>query len=188
PTQEACMRPSRLSLVTSLWLVTALLSQAHALLVPGKNGNCSALWDTGAAAATVGTGKSMLSCTDGDPSCDADGMPNGACVVHLNACVGELTAECTPDTLGSLRFTARTLKRLARFVAPPASSPGTCGVPGALHLSLVRVPKNTSKPLRTFKPSRKMTLSMKARGLVNKLSVQCLPCTRDACGPVTTTS
>jgi hypothetical protein len=130
----------------------------------------------------------MLTCTDGDPTCDADGLLNGVCLVNLNACVGEATAECMPGTLSSLDFTPRTSKKLTGFVAPPVSSPGSCGVPGALSLSLVRVPKHASKPFKRFKASKKITLVMKARSFVNKLSVQCLPCTRDGCGPVTTTT
>ncbi len=74
------------SLAATIALTAGLLSPAHAVLVPGKKNNCSAVWDTGPAAATVSTtGKpSSLTCTDGDPTCDADGLPNGTCVINLN--------------------------------------------------------------------------------------------------------
>src|SRR5262249_28957824 len=172
------MRLSPLSSLAAIALTAGLLSQAHAGLVPGKKGNCSAVWDTGPAAATVSTtGKpSSLTCNDGDPSCDADGIPNGVCIINLNVCVGQATAGCTPSTLRSLTFNAPTSKKNPRtgFHAPPVSPPG-CGLAGTMSLSLKRVPKNTSKPLKKFKPSAPVTLVMKAPGgFVNKLRVQCV--------------
>src|SRR5262249_34765609 len=60
------MRPSRLRSLPALALTAGLLSQAFAAEVPGKKGNCSAVWETGPAAVTVGNAKSTLTCTDGD--------------------------------------------------------------------------------------------------------------------------
>src|SRR5262245_56145378 len=107
------MRISQLSSLTALALAAGLLSQAHADTVPGKKGNCSAVWDTGTAAATISaTGKpSTLTCVDGDSSCDADGLPNNTCVIDLNACVGQAAGSCTPGTLSSLTFNAPISKK-----------------------------------------------------------------------------
>jgi hypothetical protein len=169
------MRLSRLSSLTALALTAGLLSQAYAAQVSGKKGNCSAVWETGPAAVTVGNAKSTLTCTDGDPTCDGDGLPNGICVINLTACVGEASATCTPGTLTSLTFTPPTLKKLTGFIAPPVTPAGSCGLPGALNLPLIRVPKNTGKPLKKFKNSKKATLVMKSKGFLNKLVVQCVP-------------
>jgi hypothetical protein len=44
-----------MSSLTALALTAGLLSQAHAVQVPGKENSCSAVWDTGTATATVST-------------------------------------------------------------------------------------------------------------------------------------
>jgi len=163
------------------------LSPAHAAMVSGRNGNCSALWDIGSAAATPGKTKTTLTCRDGDQSCDTDGVANGVCAINVNACVGEATPDCTPDTLSSLAFTPRSVKKLTGFLPPPAFPAGTCGTPGVVSLSLRRVPKNVDKPLKALKPSEKVTLVMKSKGFVNKLVVQCAPCQGDQCGTTTST-
>jgi hypothetical protein len=171
------MRLSQMSSLTALALTAGLLSQAHAVSVPGKKNSCSAVWDTGTATATISTtGKpSSLTCTDGDPSCDADGLPNGTCVIDLNACVGQATDGCTPGTLSSLTFNAPISKKnlLVGFVAPNPATPG-CGTGGAISLALRRIPKNPSKTFKRFKPSKPVTLVMKSKGFVNKLRVQCV--------------
>src|SRR5262249_11403734 len=150
PTRRPRMRLSRLSSLTAIALLAGVLSQAHAAEVPGKKGNCSAVWETGPAAATVGNAKSTLTCTDGDPTCDADGQPNGVCVIHLPACIGQASAPCSPPALTSLTFTKPTLQNLTGFIAPPVSPAGSCGLPGAINLPLIRVPKNPGKPLKKF--------------------------------------
>ena len=122
------MKLSRLSSLTAIALTAGLLSQAHAVSVPGKKNNCSAVWDTGPATATISTTAkpSSLTCTDGDPTCDADGLPNGTCVISLNACVGQASDGCTPGTLSTLTFNAPITKKglLTGFVAPSATTPG----------------------------------------------------------------
>src|SRR5262245_61250168 len=175
-------------LLLGLLLTAGVLSQAHAELVAGKNGNCAALWDISSASATIGRGMSVLTCTDGDPTCDADGLSNGVCVINLNACVGEATASCTPGSLSSLTFTPRTMKRLTGFLPPPVFPAGRCGVPGVVSLPLRRTPKNPDKPLKVLRASEKITLVMKSKGFVNKLAVECVPCGHDHCGPTTTTT
>lgn len=171
------MRLTPLGSLTALALTAGLLSQAHGALVPGKKGNCSAVWDTGPADTTISTtGKpSVLTCSDGNPNCDADGLPNGICVINLTACVGEATDNCTPAPLTSLTFTKATLKKLTGFSPPPVSPAGSCGIPATLNLPLKRVPKNPNKPLKKTKPSQKVKLVMKSKGFVNKLVVQCVP-------------
>jgi len=176
------MKLSRLGSLTALAFTASLLSQAHAGLVPGKSGNCSAVWDTQLATATPGPTPNApytLSCKDGDPSCDTDGTVNGQCVIKLNACVGEASTGCTPGTITPpLKFTPAVTRKLVGFAAPdPAAAPG-CGTTGTVTLSLRRVPKNTAKACVKFAPSpkAKALLVMKAKGgFLNKLKVQCVP-------------
>jgi hypothetical protein len=157
-----------------------VLAHARADQVPGKGGNCAATWDTGTAAAYAGAnpGKPyIVLCEDGDPSCDADGLANGACSVSINACVGQVTPTCPspPALRRPLRFDARISSLLSGFVPPRAAS--SCGTPGTLRLPLVRKPANPNKPVKRLLPSKKVALRMRSRGFVNTLIVQCvLPC------------
>lgn len=45
-----------------------------------------------------------VDCTDGDPSCDADGARNGICVFDLQVCLNSdgFVAECTPEEVDSV--------------------------------------------------------------------------------------
>jgi len=164
------MKFSRLSSLTAIALATALVSHAHAAQVPGKGGNCSAIWDTGTASVSPSGTASMLACNDGDSTCDADGQPNGVCMIDLSACAGVAAGSCTPGALTSLKFNGPAKK--AGLVVPAT---GTCGSGVVLSLPLKRVPKKTTKPLKKYNPSKKVALLMKAKGFTNKLIVQCLP-------------
>src|SRR5215831_7414067 len=137
------MKFSRLSSLTAIALATALVSHAHAAQVPGKGGNCSAIWDTGTASVSPSGTASMLACNDGDSTCDADGQPNGVCSIDLNACAGVAVGSCTPGTLTTLKFNGP-----SRKVGIAAPAFGTCGSGVVLALPLKRVPKNPSKPLK----------------------------------------
>ncbi len=171
---------SRLSAATAFALGVGLLSQAYAAEVPGKNGNCAATWDSFTAAVTLGAGgkPATLTCQDGDPTCDTDRVPDGACNLALNACVGQITASCTapPVLAGPLTFKGKGSKQ---FIAAGFQVPGaapSCGTAGTLTVPLKRVPKNVNKPFKKFNPSKPTTLIMKAKGgFVNKLKVQCVP-------------
>jgi hypothetical protein len=174
------MRIIRLCSVTALAFTAGLLSQARADQVPGKNGNCAATWDTGTATVTLGTGgkPAVLSCQDGDPSCDTDGVPDGLCTIVINACVGQITDTCpTPPPLTNpLKFSAAGSKKLVQGGFVPPGAPPSCGTPGTVVIPLKRVPKNVNKPLKKFNPSKKSTAIMKSKGgFLNKLSVQCVP-------------
>jgi hypothetical protein len=172
------MRISRPSTATALAFSFCLLSQAHATIVPGKGGNCAAIWDTGTASASpVGT-KFSLTCTDGDPTCDGDGLPNGACQIALTACVGQVSDSCPtpPPITGALKFKSLIggvpKRNIVLGFVPPAA--GTCGS-ASMSLATKRVPKNPSKPAKSFKPSKKVQLQLKSKGFLNALVVQCVP-------------
>lgn len=166
--------PSRERCLTALALCAALLQQAHADLIPGKGGNCSAVWDSQRATAIPGANRNRphtLICSDGDPTCDTDGATNGKCVIKLNACVGEANTGCTPGRITPpLRFNGK----LADFVAPDPLMAPACGTAGTLTLPLRRVPHNPTRPLRKLLPSRKVAVVMRARRFLNRLVVQCV--------------
>src|SRR5262245_58383205 len=171
------MRISRPSTALALALSLAFWSQAHATIVAGKGGNCAAIWDTSTATATPNPKGATLTCTDGDPTCDTDGQPNGTCNISLTACVGQISDSCPtpPPITGALKFKSLIggvpKRNVVLGFVPPAA--GTCASAG-MGLALKRVPKNTSKPLKQFKPSKKVVLQLKSKGFLNALTVQCV--------------
>ncbi len=185
------MRIIRVSAMAAVALTAGMLSTAGAVDVPGKDGNCGAVWTTGTAPATPGaTPKKpyFLTCSDGDPLCDDDGIVNNSCSIRLNACVGVVSETCAapPAVTLPLKLNGPLKKgQLAGFVAPAAA--GSCGTQGVITLPLKRVPKNPAKPQRQLKPSKRVTLQMKASGgFVNKLIVQCVPPTGATACPTRT--
>jgi hypothetical protein len=179
------------SVIAMLALALGMPANARADQVPGRNNNCAATWDTGTATARAGARPDkpyIVVCEDGDLSCDADGAPNGACDITMNACVGQITPTCpSPPTLRRpLKFTGFASKRLSGFVPPQSSS--SCGTPGTLHLPWIRQPTNPKKPLKRILPSKKVALRMRSKGFLNTLTVQCVPPTCAGpcpCGPDT---
>jgi hypothetical protein len=172
------MRISRPSTALALAFSFSVLSQAHAAIVVGKAGNCAAIWDTSTASATPNSKGASLTCTDGDPTCDTDGQPNGTCNINLTACVGQTSDSCPtpPPITGALKFKSLIggvpKRNIVLGFVPPAA--GTCGS-ASMGLALKRVPKNTSKPLKKFNPSKKVQLQLKSKGFLNALTVQCVP-------------
>jgi hypothetical protein len=169
---------SRRALSVALGLAAVVFgppTRVHGDLVPGRGGSCAAVWDTFGAATSSSSRASTLICADGDASCDADGEQNGVCVIQLNACVGRVTPSCpAPGTIKSpLRIRGA---RFEGFEPPDPGAAPTCGVAGQLDLPLVRIPRSSSKPLRKLRPSRRVKVVMKAPGFVNRLVVQCVPC------------
>src|SRR4029450_1867021 len=140
------MRISRLSTAMALAFSFCLLSQAHATIVSGKGGNCAAIWDTSTANATPNSKGASLTCTDGDPTCDADGVPNGACQILLTACVGQVSDSCpTPPPLtGPLKFKSLIggvpKRNVVVGFVPPAG--GACAAT-TMRLATIPVPENT---------------------------------------------
>ena len=174
------MQTTRLSTLTALALTVGALSPAWADLVPGKGGNCAATWDTQTAAAAPGANPNkpyVIACTDGDPTCDTDGLTNGSCSLVINACVGQVTQACpSPPSLSKpLKFSAQITKGVLIHGFAPPGPPPSCGTAGTVVLQLKRKPANQNKPLKKYLPSKKVTLVMSSKGFVNKLIVQCVP-------------
>ena len=163
----------------TLALSIGLLSQAHATTVPGKAGNCAAIWDTGTGQATAGATPAKpfsLICQDGDPTCDTDGIPNGTCEIALTACVGQASDACpAPPTLSSLlKFRSLIGGVPKRNVIPGFKAPSQGCASAALRLARKRVPPNPKKPLKRLLSSKKVALQLKAKRFLNALVVQCV--------------
>jgi hypothetical protein len=147
---------------------------AHAVLVPAQKGSaCSAVFDTGTALATAGNGPKApwrLTCADGDPTCDRDGLQNGTCSIQINGCANVTAiAGCTPEALTKVTVNGVIKNKLIGF-APISVGQNGCGVPGTISLNLKGKKKNKkSKPatlIVNFKTTKKGQ---------NRLKVQCTP-------------
>jgi hypothetical protein len=144
-----------------LAMVLGLAGTLHAAHVPGRGGNCAAVWDTGTAAVTA----SMLTCDDGDPSCDTDGPKNNTCTVALSACTGVAGCASVPKLLSN----GVVKHRLTGFGLPDPTS-ASCGTPGSITLRLRGKKHKPSKPAR---------LVLHGKHFLNLLKVKCAPCPPD---------
>lgn len=85
-----------------------IAATASAALVRGggsKSTDCMSVFDApGANKPAPPKLPRHVDCTDGDPSCDADGARNGSCVFDLQICLNSdaFTADCTPERVDSV--------------------------------------------------------------------------------------
>jgi hypothetical protein len=147
-----------------LALVTLGATVARADQVLG-HGRCDAFWDTGTATVVA----PHLDCTDGDPTCDTDGVADHVCTVAVNACVDTPAGSCTPQPLTKLKFTPGTLSKLKGFSPPTVGSPN-CGTPGTVTIQV-----GSKKHGKVFKPSRPVRLLMRGKHFKDTLLVRCIP-------------
>lgn len=83
---------------------------------------------------TATNGNSGVVCTDGDPTCDDDGVADGICHFAVRVCTGEPTAGCDTAPFSAINVSGLPL------VPPEVPAPdGTCG-----HALAVAVPSGTS--------------------------------------------
>lgn len=68
------------------------------------------------------SGASGVVCTDGDPTCDRDGVADGQCHFAVRLCTGLTTPACDPSTLTGLGIAG-----LALPEPPLPSEDGACG-------------------------------------------------------------
>jgi len=72
-----------------------------------------------------GKPKKSWSCIDGDPTCDRDGVANGACVFWVGACfsiVDPRAPKCTPVAIDSVTVTSKRLPGSAAEITAAAST------------------------------------------------------------------
>lgn len=149
----------------------AATASAATVGLAGRAASCSAVWDTAAAdVQSSAPGSGRLLCADGDPTCDADGVVDGACTIGVNACVQRAADGCAVEAVSRVTF-SRAVRRLAGFVPPavPAAE-AACGEAGTVRLAL-RGP-------RRDRPSRAVVLRMRAATAQGRgrstLRVQCV--------------
>jgi len=94
---------------TLLTLVSIALAAvtAYGVIVPGggaKGSDCMSVFDApGANSPPAPKAAKNIDCTDGDPSCDADGLANAKCSFPIQVCLDSTqVAGCTPNRVDSL--------------------------------------------------------------------------------------
>lgn len=97
---------------------------------PASDDECLGAWRLGDAVGA--TGDVTLSCRDGDPSCDHDGVADGMCRVAAAYCLN--VAGCTPGTLGpvDLRGPAGGMTAAAAALTYPIAAGDVCTVPAEI--------------------------------------------------------
>ncbi len=179
---------TKLSAFAALAAAIGFAPVANAINVPAQKGNaCSATWNTGEASASPNRNLKKpwtLTCTDGDTSCDTDGLVNGSCSVRIAACALQANAVCTPEQLSKFKIGGK--RKKFKGLGFPDTTFANCGAGGEAVLKLKgkngKKPKNSSKlkVLINFKT----TPSGKGK---NTLIVQCVPnpeCTALPCSNI----
>lgn len=101
-------------------LVAATCGRALAVVLGGglANADCRVAFED----VDATTGASGVVCTDGDPTCDRDGLADGQCRFQVRLCTGVATPACDPATLTNLSVAGIGLGE-----PPLPSVDGACG-------------------------------------------------------------
>jgi hypothetical protein len=164
----------------ALWALIYLLVRPAAAIVAGGGPaatDCAVVFD----GVTATRGATVVTCHDGDPACDADGVADGACTFGVNLCVlASEPAGCAATAVASLAVPPALLATsdVVRTALVPPATPATapaCGSAGLVRLAL----RGTARP----KPSKRFrvrtrataTIGGRTRRDVDHLALQCLP-------------
>jgi hypothetical protein len=170
------MRSTPVSLFFLLVLSQAAVPGTARAACPGSPPEC--LGGGGPAATDCfvqfsGVASTKVTCTDGDASCDTDGVRKGSCTFALSACIGQSSASCTAAPLdGPVTVTPATPVATALQTAIAALDPvaGGCTAPGVV------VPLQVS--IAGIKPGKaKLTVQASAGGKKDrdKVKLTCVP-------------
>jgi hypothetical protein len=114
-------------------------------------------------------------CTDGDPTCDADGVSDGACTFTVRLCldaVDPAVRRCVADTVTSAQATQPSLETALQAVTMPVTVPDTCTA-----TTTVRVPRAGRRGRLTLRMSATMASGHTDRDAVKLLCVGAAPIT-----------
>ncbi len=84
-------------------------------------------------------------CTDGDPSCDADGAADGTCTFRIKGCVNLVVAGCTQRPIKKVRFVAPHSKDKISLTPISGSTSSACGAFIDFHVPLKKKGKKPGK-------------------------------------------
>jgi hypothetical protein len=107
-------------------------------------------------------------CVDGDPTCDADGMANGACAFDFTVCVAEVLSGCHAASITAVKATPESLH--VALPSVPASAP-TCAAATEVVVPLVRHGHGVGRRTLTLTADN----SGKPKHGRNRIRFQCRP-------------
>jgi len=117
-------------------------------------------------------------CTDGDPSCDTDGVADGVCTLGLTACVNVTSAGCTPAALTAAAVAPTTLPAESALQSTLTSLVGNASQICAAPAAGFAIPLNGSGtklgPVKNGVAKFKVTATAGKKD-VDKLKLQCAP-------------
>jgi len=152
---------SRPTVATALALGLTLgpISPSFATIVPGggpKKTDCYVEFDvTGAASSS-----NKITCADGDPTCDGDGIENGVCAFQIAVCPNQTDpalTQCTPAAPLSAPPTVTSKPAGATLTMPTDLSSTSCADASDVNVALKTTKKGKKKP-------GKMTVKVSAAG------------------------
>jgi len=169
----------RLVAAVAAWVVV-LGTTATATVIPGAGNRRSACYAEFNVQGAVGS--NTVTCTDGDPSCDSDGLCDGTCTFRVALCPNQSDPnlpKCSPSSLASQPVVTG-----ASIPPVPDLSGSTCGQFGTAAVS---TRKGGTKKGKSVVKVRATAVSGKPKKSVTKLTFICLPRT-GTCPPPTTTT
>jgi hypothetical protein len=89
-----------------------------------------------------GKPKTRWTCTDGDPTCDRDGVANGSCVFWVGTCFSiadPRAPKCTPVAIDTVTVTSKTMPAAAAVIASAAADVLPSAGPTCSETSVVPV-------------------------------------------------
>src|SRR5262249_4381224 len=115
------MQLNRLSCILAVPLVIGAGARAWALVAGGgpAKSDCYAEWQV---TNPTLSGKTSISCVDGDTNCDADGVADGQCTFNVSICLFETDtalSQCTPQTVTAVTPSAKVKPKGTPAVSPP---------------------------------------------------------------------
>jgi len=158
---------------------------ATALVLGGgpANTDCYAAFD----GVTANRGMTGVDCTDGDPSCDADGFADGTCTFKIRVCAGVSgVRRCQPRSVERISVRGRGKGTVSVPLPPLPATTESCGAFGR-----VSVPAGPQFPADPQPGQLKLSLVARAMGhrrrdhdrLVLRCHPSPNPCPDPSCGP-----
>src|SRR5689334_18281648 len=126
--------------------------------------------------------QTSITCTDGDPSCDADGASNGSCTFSIKACVNVPgVSGCSAHSIKKAKVTPPSLG----ITVTPNGSSSACG---SFTNVVVKLKKKGKKPGKKAIKANAISADKPPARDRDKLSLTCNPCTSGNCGGGGTTT
>jgi hypothetical protein len=130
------MKTHRVAFVVSALLPLVMSGPAGARVSGGSDPStdCYVEFDGVTATGTVPSGKPLVSCQDGDPSCDTDGQANGVCTFSITACAFQADVSgCTAQAV--VKYTGNASK-LGLPLPATGLTAATCASAGSVQVKL----------------------------------------------------